>query len=136
MAYGRIGMSYEPDETNPSFFQIDHAHERAQTRKAVVMPIEGGLLHLADWANPLCAKANRQINRFRNHRMDPDRAAMLSQQLDAWFQTGGKRFDDKGARGGLTRRSSSWIKENGPTQRIVPAFHHPGAPPLLHSTPP
>ncbi len=81
-----------------------------------MMPIEGGLLHSADWANALCAKANRQIDRFRNHRMDPDRADMLSQQLDAWFQTGGKRFDYKGAMGWLTRKFSPWIKENGPSE--------------------
>ncbi len=86
------------------------------------MPIEGGFLHLADWANALCAKLNCQINRFRNYRMDPDGADILSQQLDAWFQTGGKRFDDEGAMGRLTGKFSPWIKENGPSERIVRAF--------------
>ena len=62
-----------------------------------MMPVEGGLLHSADWADPLCAEANRQINRLGNQRMNPDRADMLSQQVDAWFQARGKWFDYEGA---------------------------------------
>src|ERR1700747_923183 len=115
-----------PVRPNASFFQIDGTHKRAQTGKAVVMPIEGGLLHSADWANALCTKANCQINRFRNYRIDPDRTDILSQQLDAWSQTGGKRFDDEGAMRWLTRKFSPWIKENGPSERIVRAFPEPG----------
>lgn len=87
-----------------------------------MVPIEGGCLHPADRADPLRAEANRQINRCRNQRVDPDRADMLSQQFDAWLQARSKWFDDEGAMEWMIRNCFCGIEENRPIQRVVPAF--------------